>query len=890
MNELWEYLHYIVSTCNDAITFSGNITNVLNRWLIKTQEVEKYEANNIKPFLSPTGRILQKHELEFLPKEELEHNWRWYVPNDWNRFLCEYNSIQRDVELNSDKYIYAVAAVYCANDQEAMMYCNSMTPFSMWINGQLVHTSNYDFFVRENHFVYNFKKGVNILLIEKPYFLRHEDLKILHDEFLITLKPYEYCADPKENHYFDIELFNKLRDMYTIILNKSVYGDEDEVEALVMPRYFESKHMDEDITISAYDDRGELLVSVDTKTITNVKLAINATYHGVIKVIATCKNKESEILDTFIVKGDLQAIAAETCNIARARLDCNETVISDFEQLVSIPNDTIGVMNCSDEMMPSTLYHIIFEKLYELCQYIRKPDSKLVKLPSEMYNYCIPVFYKTEIDDNDLLYYVLLPKNYDRTKRYPMFLYIEHGIGISRFPTLKDYHFSQDYDNTIIVQTCGRGILNRDYIHEASVVNIIDTVVKNYNIDRDRIYLIGTCNGAKKGYGLAIKNPGLFAAIFNINGTIRTDLVNPDYELIHNLDTISINQLFNVEEEAFNGARVAEAFSHIKNIKIWSSSYYSHDDFNDAQNSNILIKELLKCDRNKYPKHIHFTTYDAMFNRCNWIQVDQMLDLTSKCSIDAKIVSTDHIVLESNNIGIVSLLLNKEEMNLDNVVTITIDGQDIQIKLTDYLRVIIKWNQEGFNVEMRNLTKEEYFKRFDVIKIDDSLMGLKQLYFKKCRIVSAPFYRGKKDIMIRRLLKLLNSPLREKNKNYRYDKFVEDELDTITIADSNFVYLASINEPSKLQQRLLEQANCEVTKEQITYDGTIFTGESFVLAKCANPYNIDRKALLVAYNSDAMLQEIINLFNTFDTNGIFYADAIVYNDGQYHTVQNQIME
>lgn len=885
MSELMEYLENIIESSTRPITCSGDVTNIMNKWLVKAQEANHYEANNIEPFLKPEGRILQKHELEFLPQEELESNWRFFCADDVNRYLYQWCTIQRDIVLDKDKYVYALSSVYCQEEHETMVFCASLTPISIWINGELVYTSNYDFFVKETTFVYNFKKGSNSVLIEKPYFLRHESLRINPDDFIITLKPYEFCANKKENFFFDLELFEKLKHIDTILLNKAVYEENDSIEVVVLPRYFKETMQRKDIMIYAYDDRGQVLASVKSKTTTRVSLNIAPDYRGIVKISASIVGEDSFILDNYLIISNLTEFANQCFTQASKRKDCNQDILYSLRKLITIPNTKLGTMENFYCMMNTYVYHLIFEKLYEFKQYLQKPEMGRTAKPFDIFKYVATVFYKNGIDDNNLIAYVVLPKEYDSTKKYPVVINFEHGYA-AEYPILREYHRFQDFDDTILVDLCGRGGLNKDYINECNVLEIIEDVVQTYNIDRDRIYTTGACTGAMKSFGLAIKNPGLFAGVYGLNGPIRTNVENPDFELLKNLETVTINEVYCIEDADFNCSTIVNTFEHVKNAKLWPVTTYAHEDFNEALNSNLIVREMLKIRKNKYPKKFEFTMLEPIYNHCHFIIVDHILDLTKRAHVKVVLVSKECIKIDSTNIDKLSVLFNKDEMNLESMITIEVDGQPLQATLSDYEQVMIAWGQTGLTLESIPLTKEEYLKRFNVITVDEEQMGLKQLYYKKCKIIYSNAFKKTKNAMINRLIRVVNKPLVERVKNYDYKKYAEADVEKSQLKGCNFIYLADLNDTNELQQLVFESANCKAAKERIEYQGITFEGDTFAIIKCKNPFNESKHTMLVVYNSDTVIKELLDVWGTFDDNTLFYGDAIIYNKEQYYSYRD----
>ena len=44
--------------------------------------------------------------------------------------------------------------------------------------------------------------------------------------------------------------------------------------------------------------------------------------------------------------------------------------------------------------------------------------------------------------------------------------------------------------------------------------------------------------------------------------------------------------------------------------------------------------------------------------------------------------------------------------------------------------------------------------------------------------------------------------------------------------------------------------------------------------------------LAIIYNTENLREEMMRFLNSFDTNPLFYSDAVIYHDGRYHSFRN----
>ena len=80
--------------------------------------------------------------------------------------------------------------------------------------------------------------------------------------------------------------------------------------------------------------------------------------------------------------------------------------------------------------------------------------------------------------------------------------------------------------------------------------------------------------------------------------------------------------------------------------------------------------------------------WNTIYNHCHWAIVDQIVDLSSKAVFDAEIVTNDYIRIKSCNVGKLSLLMNKEEMELEDDITIEVDGNKFEVNLMSLSRIL----------------------------------------------------------------------------------------------------------------------------------------------------------------------------------------------------------
>jgi len=120
---------------------------------------------------------------------------------------------------------------------------------------------------------------------------------------------------------------------------------------------------------------------------------------------------------------------------------------------------------------------------------------------------------------------IILPENYNKSKEYPLLVFLPYTTGTSR-DFLRGKQTLLADNEYIILLPAGRPQRDhylpdfRSYIawYEESLFRDINDYSTRYSIDRDKIVLAGFSLGGDLSWALAARNPGMFAGIV-ISGT-----------------------------------------------------------------------------------------------------------------------------------------------------------------------------------------------------------------------------------------------------------------------------------------------------------------------------------------------------------------------------------
>ncbi|MBK3577084.1 hypothetical protein JHN63_25435 [Streptomyces sp. MBT65] len=129
-------------------------------------------------------------------------------------------------------------------------------------------------------------------------------------------------------------------------------------------------------------------------------------------------------------------------------------------------------------------------------------------------------------------YNLFVPEHYDPRKSYPLVLFMHdasvvnvatqgplvQGLGAVCWASPED---QARHEAFVLAPEYGAVVIDDDYLPSTlfdATANLVDSVTRQYSIDRDRRYTTGQSMGAMMSLGLNIKYPDLFAAAFVVAG------------------------------------------------------------------------------------------------------------------------------------------------------------------------------------------------------------------------------------------------------------------------------------------------------------------------------------------------------------------------------------
>ncbi|WP_058304259.1 hypothetical protein [Gorillibacterium timonense] len=863
---LTEFLEKLLTTVHLPVTFGPHDPVSLSRWLVRAVTKPASRSWGDKPYLDESGRILLTAEANLLAGSELEDNWSYYNSDIIGSFQ-EPNEPSKRFERRPDRYLYAVTNMYSPSPVEMLLYVITFlpSPLRLWINGEPIILASEDWVVKDLLVRVRLKQGNNPILVELPLGLRYP---LTSQEFLLRFQPLARLEREKDAYaYLDWERFEGMKRSLVLYPEKWKVAPGELLRITVVPRYAGVGHTGKPIEVILETRSGERLTSETAQVGSVCALAIPKTASGVLVLKARGAGLSAKAV--FLFAGDEAAMREKLLSEVALTTQLSAGEAESFRQLMQLPH----AFESLNQYMPYDIRETLLEKLDEMETALATNRLALSAAASRR----IIRYRLRETGDAYLAYTVLLPDGYDPGKSYPGVFFFHDAMARNYpvdLPWIKDLSQSE----AVIIQIVGIGRSN--YTDDLQTVRTIRHVAAEWKLDRDRLYGIGFCTGTHKTYRTAFAVPDLFAAIASVAGEIALNIHKPEYAWLDNLGDMPVLGVCAYENWFFNSTRLIDLWGRLPEARTAVYSGFMHNELNALHNSRVLLRQLLTFQKDRFPRWIAFAPPDPCFVKSHWVQIIWLSVPGDSTRVQADILSSERIELETRNIDRLRVVLSRKDLGLDEDVVLFVNGSVCSIHLGGYTSIELDTSSaEARIVSTELMTPEAFEKWYQDILIDENQMGMKRIYLGKCAVVR-PAVRSS---LFSKLAYLLQNPIKDRYIFYRYDTCREAELSLEEPGERHLIVLVDARDKTPLQQRLLNDVGLTAEASGICWGEEAVEGEYFAMVCTANPYRPDRMVLFAVTNTDAVEEEWIALLNSFDTNPVFYYNALIYHRGRLRT-------
>ena len=727
----------------------------------------------------------------------------------------EYNRIDYEkFDFISEGMVYAFWGVYADEDSDIAISVESPAIQKLWINDKM--TTVLCLKKKVVHTIH-LNKGLNVMCIEQ-----HDSLSFFKTTIRISKIDYNqkynslvknnlnfldgeinHCSSYRSEYCFDDPNFGfVLIPIDSISLNEDTIFYAEVVDSL-------NKNVYERFTCRLYEK-----CIVDTSKYTYEQtdhfqyLTINFTYKTVNQ--KDCVYKINLYMTEFgDYPGYVKDKAYQLINSDNISQDAFYLIKQRLAFFNEYPPD---LQNCE-------YFHMCerFNKQLTLIE-TGKYDESLF-LPGE-----VTIYYKSDIDEDIILYNLYLPKNYDKTKEYPLIVYnsvLYGGCQSSLFSRVKKL------EDVIVADAHGRDVTMGSYVGDASCREILEDICSRYKIDKTRIYAMGQSNGGYATWAQAQKTPDIFAGIYPCVSDFNE-------REIKNLSNLKVFYLTSEADFLHNEVCAKLTKSNLPNLEILHVEKHTHNLFEEVILSEPVIADLMKERLNLYPQRISFYTHMNRYLKAYWLEAHSIEAGKIYGGFDVHI---DGNTIKIETVNITGITIHIPPYLLKDKIEILINNQVVNYSGEDKLFVGIQ-NDTTPNVN-NDISVDTFYPKGS---------GIVDVYMNPLRIINYAQDKKISEVLSKPETNgFLNTihvcyPISDTDAVY-YD--VMDKYNFIIIDDHK-------NNSSSFLKDIREQAPILTNSCGYEYHGKQYNEEYCIMQILSNPFNNKKSVLYISYNSITM--------------------------------------
>ncbi len=546
MKTIIQYFNDLINeNINQSVTFDGNNVNHINRWLVTTV------ASKNKPFDEKV--LLDICDLSF-------SKWKYYVSTDAESFYKR-NNPEKSYDVKKidgyEHYIYCLSNIYMQEEKTLLLRFSTTLPIpiKIWINDNLVYCGTFGNFKKNWIFSYDFQKGNNTVLVEKPMCTNNRILAHVPKFFSLTIRPIDTITNNKLSKTAHMDtVFREHLEKVSIITSDIFYDKGDKIGIIVFKNSFRKIH--ETGEISFFTNNSNCIHR--EKVICNefFYISLGDISQQIIKIEYTQDNR---IFDTsFIFIGDYESYKKK---VKKQKNNYETDIIESLDFNLDLLDSHSNFVKNTIELAHQGYTQPILKKLF-LLQNSTHNKSKEI---SNGFN-----VWKSKIDNNPFVYNLVIPNNYDSSKKYPLLVSFNFDDCKTNIPQDVNQIMSANFSNTFSLVFCGLYEHKYDFLNDTDITDVIMYIIKNFSIDSRKINFLGVCTGASRGFYFIHNYPQIFQCIISVSG-----IVNEKLSCINNTN---ITNVLNIDDNYINGSA---AITMLPDDKTYLLSGFEHEEFFD---------------------------------------------------------------------------------------------------------------------------------------------------------------------------------------------------------------------------------------------------------------------------------------------------------------------
>jgi pimeloyl-ACP methyl ester carboxylesterase len=307
--------------------------------------------------------------------------------------------------------------------------------------------------------------------------------------------------------------------------------------------------------------------------------------------------------------------------------------------------------------------------------------------------------YIDEIDNTPQFCRSYLPLHYDKSKKWPLIIYL-HGFNgdnpeyINWWSVDKRHDGASDLHGAIYIEPHGRGNTSYLGIGDRDVLRCIEMAKKKFNVDNDRVYLMGGSMGGFGTWNVATRHPELFAAIapiygggdYHVNTTPENIREMSPWQVFLNdksSSTAQLEALLNIPILVQHGDQDQSVDVNLSRYLVRMLQRWNYDvryievpgkGHIDLGLTDQTVDWMLSHKRNGMPQHVRVRAADLQTASAYWVKATRRASPIEFMEVDAEALEGNLIRVDSKNVVSLSLTPDKPLIDRRKPVRVVWNG------------------------------------------------------------------------------------------------------------------------------------------------------------------------------------------------------------------------
>ncbi len=440
--------------------------------------------------------------------------------------------------------------------------------------------------------------------------------------------------------------------------------------------------IDRPTEVTVKDEAGRTLAAARGRIGEMIPFTLPGDYTGVVSLQAECRGKHGELRSAplWAVAGDAVALSRSTAALAR-RLAAAAHGPNDAEDasatLEFLADQLEGKTNASLSTPERNI--VALRTINDVSARWEKGAWRPAALRGLR-----QWAYRSSLDDTLQPYSVVLPENYDPSRRYNLLVDL-HGYGEDDYTAARTLApFCPD--DFIVLAPFGRGDMYYRSKGEVDVLDVIALAEKIYSVDPNRIYIMGNSMGGLGAWRFGQLYPDRFAALASFCGWTG------DYYL-ENLRHVPVlvahgdadtNVPISFDRKA--ALRLKELGFTVRFDELPGVGHDAWHGWAARFGGGAVFDFFRQYVRDPWPARVSLNTkLNLRYGKLSWVRVEELSGVEGR--IDAEITGPRGITATTQGIKTFSLDMRHPLLAGTGNVTITIDGAALAVPAGKATRV-----------------------------------------------------------------------------------------------------------------------------------------------------------------------------------------------------------